>query len=463
MTLLALALLPALSTALPDAEHQPDRPPNIVFILADDLGYGDLGCYGQTGFATPRIDQLAAEGSRFTDFYAGCTVCAPSRCVLMTGRHTGHAFIRGNGKDNLRPEDVTVAEVLKRAGYATALCGKWGLGHEDSTGLPTRQGFDHFFGYLDQHHAHNYYPTFLILEEARYPLPNVVPKEGRWGQGVASERKAYSHDLIAEDALAWIDEHHSAHPDQPFFLYLSLTLPHANNEAGRAGMEVPDLGAYADKDWPVPKKGFVAMVQRLDRDVGRLVDLIDSLGLTDDTLILFSSDNGPHAEGGNDPNWFDSNGPLQGIKRSMHEGGIRVPLIARWPGTTPAGETSDHVGGFQDLLATAADLGGVEADCEHDGVSFAPTLRDDGSPQPEHDYLYWEFYEQGSRQAVRQGQWKAIRQPMFDGPVQLYDLSKDLGEEHDLAQDEPEITKRMAALMDAAHEPSERWRVKGRK
>ncbi|HLU48419.1 MAG TPA: sulfatase-like hydrolase/transferase, partial [Planctomycetota bacterium] len=219
----------------PDNGRSPSAaPPNIVFILADDLGWGDLGAYGQRTLQTPSIDRLAKEGMRFTQFYAGSTVCAPSRCVLMTGLHTGHAFIRGNAKDNLRPEDVTVAEVLRARGYKSGLFGKWGLGHEGSTGLPTRQGFDEFFGYLDQTHAHNYFPTFLVRGEERVPLPNEVPNEGEHGQGMARRRVAYSHDLIAEEALKFIERHR----DEPFFLYLAITLPHANNEAGRRGMEV---------------------------------------------------------------------------------------------------------------------------------------------------------------------------------------------------------------------------------
>ncbi|MCH8047131.1 MAG: sulfatase-like hydrolase/transferase, partial [Planctomycetes bacterium] len=275
------------------------RLPNIVFIMADDLGYGDLGCYGQKQIKTPNIDRLAAEGMKFTNCYAGSTVCAPSRCVLMTGLHTGHCFIRGNGKDNLRPSDVTVAEVLKDAGYTTALCGKWGLGHEGSTGLPTRQGFDYFYGYLDQHHAHNYYPSFLVRNEKRVKLRNVVPGEGKWGQGVATKKIDYSHDLIVEEALAFIDRR----KDKPFFLYLALTIPHANNEAGRRGMEVPSYGQYADKDWPEPQKGIAAMISLMDRDIGRLMARLKQHGIDDDTIVMFTSDNGPHRQGGNNPDF----------------------------------------------------------------------------------------------------------------------------------------------------------------
>lgn len=440
----------------------PGRPPNVVFILADDLGYGDLGCYRGAGdaeaprVATPRLDQMAAEGLRFTQFYAGSTVCAPSRCVLMTGKHTGHAHIRGNSRQNLRPEDVTVAELLQQRGYATGLSGKWGLGQEGSAGMPTRQGFDHFFGYLNQRHAHNYYPTFLIRGEERVALPNVVPDADKSGAGKASEKVAYSHDLVVDDALDFI----RAERDGPFFLYLALTIPHANNEARKEGMEVPDLGPYADADWPAPQKGFAGMVHRMDRDVGRVLDLIDALGLGEDTVVMFTSDNGPHREGGNDPNFFDSNGPLRGIKRSLHDGGIRVPMLARWTGTVAPGSVTDHIGGFQDLLATCVDLaGGAAAGIEHDGLSFAPTLRGDDAAQVRHEYLYWEFYEQGSKQAVRRGRWKAIRRPMVHGATRLYDLADDLGEERDVAAQHPAVVKELEAIMEVAHVPTARWKA----
>ncbi|MEQ8791904.1 MAG: arylsulfatase [Pirellulaceae bacterium] len=436
------------------AESKSDHSaPNIVFIMADDLGYGDLGCYGQKRLKTPNIDRLAKEGMRFTDFYAGSTVCAPSRCVLMTGYHTGHTFIRGNGKDNLRPSDVTVAEVLKEAGYTTCLAGKWGLGHEGSTGVPTRQGFDHFFGYLDQHHAHNYYPTFLVRNEERVELQNVVPKEGEYGQGVAVKKLEYSHDLIADEALRWIDANH----DKRFFLYLALTLPHANNEAGKAGMEIPDHGAYADKDWPEPQKGHAAMIGRMDRDVGRLMDRLKKYGVDDNTIVLFTSDNGPHAEGGNDPDFQDSNGPLQGIKRSLTEGGIRVPMIVRWPGHVQAGSTSDFAGAFWDVMPTLADLAGDRSALpdDIDGISFAPELL--GGKQPPHDHLYWAFYERGGARALRMGDWKAVQQP-FNTPVRLYNLASDLPEANNVAGEHPDLVAKMTKIMDAEYKPSERWK-----
>ncbi len=432
-----------------------ERPPNLIFIIADDLGYGDLGCYGQKRIQTPHIDRLAKEGMRFTDFYAGSTVCAPSRCVLMTGLHTGRAFIRGNGKDNLRPSDVTVAEVLKSAGYTTGMFGKWGCGHEGSTGVPTKQGFDYFYGYLDQHHAHNYYPSFLVRNEERVLLKNIVPNEGQYGQGVATKMVQYSHDLIAAEALSFIDRNQ----DKPFFLYMPLTIPHANNEARAKGMEVPDHGIYKDKDWPEAQKGHAAMITRMDTDIGKVMERLKKYGIDDNTIVLFTSDNGPHAEGGNDPDFQDSNGPLKGIKRSLHDGGIRVPLIARWPGKVEAGSTNNHVAAFWDVLPTLADLGGATKHVPDglDGVSFAPTLRDADDAQQEHEFLYWAFYERGGARAIRQGKWKAVQQP-YHTPIRLYDLNKDIGEEKDLAKDHPELIAKLSKLMDGAYEPSERWK-----
>lgn len=444
----------ALLLAAPGRAVEKADPPNIILILADDLGYGDLGCYGQKRIQTSNLDRMAREGVRFTDFYAGSTVCAPSRCVLMTGYHTGHAFIRGNGKDNLRPQDVTVAEVLKTAGYVTALIGKWGLGHEGSTGVPTRQGFDYFFGYLDQHHAHNYYPTFLMRNEQRAPLKNVVPGEGPWGQGVATKKVEYSHDLMIEEALRFVDRNHEQH----FFLYLALTIPHANNEVGKEGMEVPDYDAYGDRDWPPPQKGHAAMIARMDRDIGRLFQRLQHHGIDESTLVMFSSDNGPHAEGGNNPDFADSNGPLRGIKRSLHDGGIRVPMIARWPGVIAAGTVSDHIGAFTDVLPTLADLADAREAVPPniDGVSFAPTLLGKGE-QPQHEYLYWAFYEGGGGQAIRQGPWKAVQQPSHT-PLRLYDLRDDLGEGFDVAGKHAELVAELTAKMAAAYTPSDRWR-----
>jgi arylsulfatase A-like enzyme len=457
---LVLLTLGATATAAPSA-GTPARP-NVVFVLADDLGYGDLGVYGQKLVHTPNIDRLAAEGLRFTDFYAGSTVCAPSRAVLMTGRHTGHASVRGNAgggassPQTLRAGERTLAHLFQEAGYATALFGKWGLGEVGSTGHPSRMGFDAFFGYLNQRHAHNYYPSFLYRGEERVALPNVPEKEDADGAGWAREKREYSHDRIVDEALRWVDAQRS----RPFFLYLAATIPHANNEAKAAtgdGQEVPDYGDYAGRPWPNPDKGQAAMIARLDRDVGRLLERLEALGVARDTLVLFSSDNGPHQEGGNDPERFDANGPLRGLKRALYEGGIRVPMIARWPGRVPAGGVSGHVGYFGDFFATFAELLGRPAPAGLDSISLLPVLTGRPGEQRTHEYLYWEFYEQGGRQAVRFGSWKAIREPMKTGRVQVYDLSQDEGETHDLAGARRDVAERAARYMDAAHVPDPLW------
>ncbi|MFQ6132502.1 MAG: arylsulfatase [Armatimonadota bacterium] len=437
--------------------------PNIIFILADDLGYGDLGCFGQERVKTPRLNRMAAEGVRFTDFYAGSTVCAPSRCVLMTGLHTGHCRIRGNARHPLLPQDQTVAELLKQAGYATALIGKWGLGEADSTGIPNRQGFDYFFGYLNQRHAHNYYPAFLWRNQEKVKLDNVVVRPGGREDdlgGAATDRRDYSHDRFTEEALKFIDDNR----DGPIFLYLAYTIPHANNESrilNRHGMEVPDYGDYQDEDWPEAQKGTAAMISRMDRDIGRLLDRLGQLGLDDNTIVFFSSDNGPHREGGNDPDFFDSNGPLRGLKRDLYEGGIRVPTIVRWPGQAPVGAVSDHVGSFADFLPTAAELAGVDAPEGLDGISFLPAILGKAEDQKQHDCLYWEFYERGSARAVRMGRWKAVRKP-FAGEIELYDLANDIGEQNNVADQHPEVLAQIRVAMDQAHTPSPLWKVPGR-
>jgi len=450
----------------PQGTGGPGGPrPNVILILADDLGYGELGAYGQKIIRTPNIDRLAAEGTRFTQVYAGAPVCAPSRAVLMTGLHTGHVGVRGNagagnpGIQQLRRTDRTVARLFKEAGYRTALFGKWGLGETGTEGHPNVQGFDEFFGYLNQAHAHNYYPSFLFHNSERVPTGNEPAEEDpRTGAGHARTKKQYSHDVIMERALAWLEENRR----QPFFLYLAVTLPHANNEARRAtgdGQEVPDYGEYADKPWTAPNKGQAAMVSRLDRDVGRLMERLASWGIDRNTLVLFTSDNGHHAEGGNDPDLFDANGPLRGMKRALYEGGIRVPFIARWPGRVPSGAVSRHTGYFGDVYATVADLLGRPAPAGLDSISMLPALLGRREGQRDHDFLYWEFYEQGGRQAVRFGNWKAVRQPIFTGPIEIYDLAADDGEQRDIAASRPDLVKQAAALMTRAHVPDPRWRA----
>lgn len=444
---------------------EPPRTPNIIFILADDLGYGDLGCYGQQLIRTPQLDRMAAEGMRFTQFYAGSTVCAPSRCVLMVGQHTGRCSVRGNAdkiRQSLFDEDFTVAELLKQAGYVTAHIGKWGLGEEDTPGHPNRQGFDYFFGYLNQTHAHNYYPEFLWRNFEKVHLRNVLLREGKpyeeIGAGIAAKKVDYSHDLLTAEALRFIEQNR----ERPFFLYLGYTIPHANNEATRLtgdGQEVPDYGIYAELDWPNPDKGQAAMITRMDADVGRILDLLRKLGIAEKTLVLFSSDNGPHREGGQNFDRFRPAGPLRGLKRDLYEGGIRVPMLAWWPGTVPAGTVSHHIGYFGDFFATAAELAGLEVPPGLDSISFVPTLLGKPELQKQHEYLYWEFYERGSAQAVRAGKWKAVRKPMLYGKTELYDLEADIGETTDLSAQFPEVVARLEAYMAAAHKPSPRWPV----
>jgi arylsulfatase A-like enzyme len=450
LPLLAVSLL-ATWTPPPGRADEPRRP-NIVFILADDLGYGDLGCYGQKQIETLSIDRLAAEGIRFTQCYAGSTVCAPSRCCLMTGKHTGHATIRGNALVPLRPDDVTVARLLKDAGYDTGLVGKWGLGEPDTTGVPNRQGFDFFFGYLNQVHAHNYYPDYLWRNQEKVPLEGNVVKDG-----VAVKRAQYSHDLFTREALGFVEQHR----DRPFFLYLAYTIPHANNERGKAegnGMEVPSDAPYTDRPWPQVERNHAAMITRLDADVGRLLRRLKELGLDESTVVFFSSDNGPHKEGGADPEFFHSAGPLRGYKRDLTEGGIRVPMLARWPGRVKAGAVSDQVWAFWDFLPTAAALAGAKAPDGLDGLSVAPTLLGKGE-QKQHDFLYWEFHERGFQQAVRTGDWKALRLKP-DAPLELYDLKTDIGEKHNAAAEHPEVVVRIEAYLKEARTESKEFPVR---
>jgi arylsulfatase A-like enzyme len=449
---------------------QPAAKPNIVFILADDLGYGELGSYGQKTIQTPHLDKLAAEGLRFTQFYAGNTVCAPSRSVLMTGRHMGHTTVRGNAgtegatanyaSQTLRADDVTVAAVLKRAGYTTGLIGKWGLGEAGSAGDPLKHGFDFMYGFLNQTHAHNHYPNFLWRNGERITLPNDLTPVGKVeGTGYATKRVAYANDLFFDEARDFIDRSKA----QPFFLYLALTVPHANNERSKAlgdGQEVPDYGIYAGKDWTDAQKGQAAMITRMDAHIGEIMAQLKKLGLDEKTLVLFSSDNGPHKEGGPnyDPEKFGARGPLTGIKRSMTDGGIRIPFIARWPGRIGAGKVSSHVGYFGDFMATFAELGGGAAPRELDSLSFVPELLGRGK-QAKHDYLYWEFYEKGYSQAVLlDGHWKGIRLLKPSAPIELYDLATDLGEQANLAEKNPALVTRMAEIMRTAHVDNEHWK-----
>lgn len=441
-----------------------DRP-NLIWIMADDLGYGELGCYGQRKIATPHLDRMANEGMRFTHFYAGATVCAPSRSVLMTGLHHGHTRVRGNaGQSNpaaqaLRADDTTIARILQQAGYRTALIGKWGLGDVGAaaTGLPGRQGFDEFFGYLNQHHAHNHYPSYLWRNEDRVTLPNKVTAVGAHGGGYATEAVQFADDLFADAAIKFVSEN----KDRPFFLYWSMVIPHANNERTRVlknGAQVPDLGDYAQTDWPDPDKGHAAMIARMDGYVGRMLSQLGRLGLAEKTLVIFTSDNGPHNESNHSLSRFQPSGPFSGIKRSLTDGGIRVPLIAWWPGHVKAETVSDHVGYFGDWMATAAELTGANMPPGCDSISFAPTLVGKASSQAQHEFLYWEFHEGGFKQAaLYQGRWKGIRSGSSDAPVRLYDQVTDPGERTNVADQQPEIATKISNYLMQARTASQDW------
>ena len=438
-----------LGTPAAAALASPSAPqPNIVFILADDLGYGDLGCYGQPRIQTPHLDRMAAGGTRFTQAYSGSTVCAPSRCALMTGKHTGHATVRGNIKPEagLAAGETTVAGLLRRAGYRTALFGKWGLGGPGTGSVPNTRGFDEFYGYLDQQHAHNSYPEHLWSQQ------NEVFLTGNW----FNRQKVYSNDQFTARALDFIERQGAA----PFFLCLTYTIPHANNELGALtgdGIECPDDQPYSAENWPAPERKFAASITRMDRDIGRLFEALRRKGLDDRTLVIFTSDNGPHKEGGHDTEFFHSSGPLRGTKRDLYEGGVRVPTLVRWPGRVPAGKTSDFAWAFWDFLPTAAQLAGVPAPSGIDGISVVDGLT--GRAAANRRTLYWEFHESGFHQAVRRGNWKLVRQ----GPaqrVEVYDLAADPGERSDLAAGRPAVVRELEPLFRALRVDSPRFPVR---
>ena len=461
VTLVAAALV-----FLPSARAA-DKPPrpNIIFILADDLGYGELGCYGQQLIQTPHLDRMAAQGMRFTQFYAGATVCAPSRSVLMTGQHHGHTRVRGNaGRANpkaqmLRAEDVTVAELLKAAGYRTAVIGKWGLGLPGDEGVPNKQGFDYFFGFLSQHHAHNHFPDYLWRNDTRVPLPNQVVPVGDDGAGYATEAKVYADDLFTEEALKFVETHRA----EPFFLYLSYVVPHANNERTKAlkdGAEVPDYAPYTDKEWATPDKGHAAMITRLDGYVGRLLTHLQKLGIDERTLVIFSSDNGPHKESNHHPGMFKPAGPFTGTKRDLTDGGIRIPFIARWPTRIAPGSVSKHVGYQGDFFATAAELAGAPAPENLDSLTFAPELFGESARQKRHRFLYWEFHEKGFRNAaLMDGRWKGIRQAP-GAALELYDLDNDPRESKNVAANHPQIVNSIDDYLRNARTHSEFWPIR---
>jgi arylsulfatase A len=434
-----------------DAQGAGQRP-NIIYILLDDAGYGDFGCFGQKQFDTPNIDRLAQEGMRFTQHYAGSTVCAPSRCALMTGLHTGRCYIRGNreikpeGQEPLPDYAVTVAQLLGQAGYTTGAFGKWGLGNPGSVGEPNQQGFDEFFGYNCQRQAHTYYPTHLWHNQTKVPL----------------DGKTYAHDLITYRALAFI----RSHAAKPFFCYMPVTIPHA-------ALQVPEAyvapfrekfsqfegqeGRYAGTTIENPVAAFAGMMKKIDEDVGRVRDVVKELGIARNTLIIVTSDNGPHHEGGHNPEFFDSNGPWSGFKRDLTEGGIRVPMVAWWPGQVISGSVTDHMSAFWDFLPTACEMAGVQIRERVDGISFLPTLLGRSHEQKKHDYLYWEFHEQGGKRALRWGKWKAIQLKMHAPKpelIQLFDLEQDPIEAHSVAQLQPEIMAQVRTMFAQAHSRS---------
>ncbi len=456
----------------PAPKIEKKNPPNIIYILADDLGCGDIGVYGQTHFETPNLDRLAQGGIKFLQHYSGSTVCAPSRSALMTGQHTGHTFIRGNsergftleneGQYPLAAEELTIAEVLKEAGYRTGAFGKWGLGYPGSKGDPNFQGFDQFYGYNCQRVAHNYYPTHLWDNQSKQML------EGNDGTAT----KTYAPELIHQKALSFLEEH----KDAPFFMYYPSVIPHAElvvpekymtkhrnkylpekKYTRKNGNDNYSLGGYNSQE--EGHAAFAAMINILDDQVGEIIDKVHELGIAENTLIIFTSDNGPHMEGGADPDYFDSNGPLKGYKRDLYEGGIRVPMMAYWPSKIQPGSTTDHTSAFWDFFPTAIEIAGINKTMgEIDGISFLPTLL--GKEQTRHPYLYWEFLERGGRQAVRMNQWKGVRLNMAknpDAPIELYRLTDDIGEENDLAEQYPELVIQMDSIMKEAHEYSENF------
>ena len=433
------------------------KSPNVVFIMADDLGIGDLGCYGQDRIQTPAIDALAEQGMKFTQHYSGSTVSAPSRCVLLTGKHTGHSFIRGNkgykaedGRSydlNLADEEITVGEIFKSRNYVTACVGKWGLGGPSAEGHPNQQGFDYFFGYLGQGNAHRYYPTQLF--------ENNTP--------VMLNKKVYSHDMIMDKALAFLDKN----ANKPFFLYLTPTIPHAD-------IIVPndELFDYDGKFQEVPFHGkgytwqektratFAAMVTRLDRDVQKVVDLLDKKGILDNTIIIFTSDNGTHKEGGHDPRYFDSNGPFRGSKRDLYEGGIRTPFVVKWAAVIPEGSVSYQVSTFWDFMPTVCELIGAKTPDGVDGISYLPTLTGKGR-QEQHDYLYYEFHEQGGKQAVIKDGWKLIHLQINNPQkecYELYNMNADPGEIANVVKLYPRKVDELKKIMKDARTTNANWK-----
>ncbi len=439
------------------------EPPNVIFILVDDLGYGDLSFYGQKVLSTPAIDKMAEGGMHFTNMYTGSTVCAPSRASLMTGKHTGHTSVRGNLPEQLLGDDeLTLAKVFKNAGYKTGAIGKWGIGHPPPPDDPQKKGFDYFYGYLNMWHAHNFYPEFLYENGSKIQLKNkleLLDGENPWsdkpeGTGVAQVKEEYVHQLFDEKAMEFIE----GNKNNKFFLYMAYNVPHANNEAGSLkgdGMEVPDYYEFSDEDWPQPEKGFAAMIRNIDRSVEMIINKIKDLGLEENTMIIFSSDNGPHQEGNHMMEFFNSNGNYRGLKRDFYDGGIKTPFIVQWPGVIMENSKSDQLLAFWDLLPTFSELVNAERPKDTDGISFLPLLT--GREQNEkHDYLYWEFFELGGKQAILKDNWKAIRLnvrgPADEVVFELYDLDSDPEELTNIADSQPELVVYFDSLFKVGRE-----------
>ena len=438
-------------------EEQPQKP-NVIYILADDLGYGDIEPYGQEIIKTPHLNQMASEGMMFTQHYAGTTVSAPSRGSLMTGLHTGHSQIRGNqeiepeGQQPMEEGTYTIGKLMQGDGYTTGLFGKWGLGYPESPSIPKKMGFNEFYGYNCQRMAHSYYPDHLWKNDTMIIL------EGNQN----GERTEYSQELIHQQALKFIRDN----KDKPFFAMLTYTLPHAELNLPHDSIyqiyenmfeEKPYSGGYHDSE--KPRASFAAMVSLLDKYVGEVLQELKELGIDDNTIVIFTSDNGPHMEGGGDPEFFNSNGPLRGVKRDLYEGGIRVPMIVRYPNHVKAGSTSDHISAFWDIMPTLADITHTQIPANEvtDGISFLPTLLNKGK-QKEHEYLYWEFHEGGGRLALREGKWKMVvlnAKSEKKEKIELYNLADDLGETNNLADVDPERTKEMYERMKSLHTESD--------
>jgi arylsulfatase A-like enzyme len=444
-----------------------NEKPNIIFIMADDLGYGDLGCYGQSRIKTPNIDRIAREGIRFTNAYAGSSVCAPSRSALMQGLHTGNARVRRNSqtgyRETLREGDYTVAMMLQDAGYKTGMFGKWGLGLHDQYGIPRRMGFDEFFGYLNQQHAHNHYPEFLYHNETRVYFPeNGIHHTSRdlyygdhpydengichpLGIDDPSEAK-YAFDVYCEKSLEFVRNN----KDGPFFLYLPYTPPHG-------AFVAPELGIYTHEEWPLPYKVWAAMVTRIDNEVGKLMDLLAELGIDDNTLVFFTSDNGniagPSRRGDIPSSEFFNNGsPTRGSKGGILNGSFHVPMVARWPKHIKPGQVSDHIWAFWDFMPTVAEITGVTVPGNTDGISILPVLLGMNDKQQKHDFLYWEYTQQ---QAVRMGDWYGVKN--LAGTLEVYNLVKNPEQDNDISGSHPEITEKIAAIMQSQHTPSDVW------